>query len=385
MDGGGAWALIQVRALQEMFGEQAEGHAVLGTFDIGIANSGGTLVLGGLIENRRLDEIAEMFRDGGKRRRIFESTGLSGRLNNRIGLGPRYSAAAKQRAIEAFYDRAGGKMLPQAVADLSNYAGRVPHVVFVAYDYDRNRATFFRSSPMTHAGHGGLPKEGVTLAQAIHASTNAPVNYFDEPACFAAPFPRYWDGGVTGNNNPALAGLTEAVGLGAQPHDVRILSIGTATQILPLRQENERPSPLLQEPGQPGLVADIKKLAKSILGDPPDAATFIAHMLSGGTEGLPPGVPSRVVRMNPMVRPIGGPGAWRPPDGIDLAQFRALCEMDVDAVGDEEVALIDRLARVWLNGAPINQPIRYNSATFAPELGHASFPAAKQAWLAMTT
>ena len=47
LDGGGSWALIQVRALIDMYGGGTTGHQVLQDFDMVAANSGGSVVLGG--------------------------------------------------------------------------------------------------------------------------------------------------------------------------------------------------------------------------------------------------------------------------------------------------------------------------------------------------
>ena len=47
LDGGGSWALIEVRTLITLFGENATGHQVLRNFDLVAANSGGSLVLAG--------------------------------------------------------------------------------------------------------------------------------------------------------------------------------------------------------------------------------------------------------------------------------------------------------------------------------------------------
>ena len=100
LDGGGAWALIQVKTLMALFGGNASGHDVLASFDLVAANSGGSLTLAGLAENKRLSEILDMFRDETKRRSIFSPTrSLWQPLYKLIGLGPKYSAAAKLPAI----------------------------------------------------------------------------------------------------------------------------------------------------------------------------------------------------------------------------------------------------------------------------------------------
>ena len=127
----------------------------------------------------------------------------------------------------------------------------------------------------------------MTLADAIHASTNAPVNYFDGPARFplGGHPARYWDGGLTGCNNPVLAAVTEAIVLGQSPGDIRALSIGTASVALASPQVNDQASPYLQARTQQSLVNDLGKLATAILDDPPDIASFLAHVMTGRHEG----------------------------------------------------------------------------------------------------
>src|SRR5271165_1536157 len=61
LDGGGPWALIQVRALQELYGKATTGHEVLRDFDLVAANSGGSFTLGGLIENFTLQDLPSIF------------------------------------------------------------------------------------------------------------------------------------------------------------------------------------------------------------------------------------------------------------------------------------------------------------------------------------
>jgi hypothetical protein len=68
LDGGGTWALIEVRTLMKLYGNDATGHQVLKTFDLVAANSGGSLVLAGLVENLPLKEFLQYFMDENKRR-----------------------------------------------------------------------------------------------------------------------------------------------------------------------------------------------------------------------------------------------------------------------------------------------------------------------------
>ena len=107
------------------------------------------------------------------------------------------------------------------------------HLLITGFDYDRNRATFFRSSAASGPTWGTGEAAGITLAEAIHASTNAPVNYFDAPATFPDRPGRYWDGAISGCNNPVLAAVTEAIVKGQDPLNLAVLSIGTASVALP--------------------------------------------------------------------------------------------------------------------------------------------------------
>ena len=63
LDGGGTWALVQVKVLQQRYGQHASGHEVLKNYDMVIANSGGSLVLAGMCVNKKLTDIAKIFMD----------------------------------------------------------------------------------------------------------------------------------------------------------------------------------------------------------------------------------------------------------------------------------------------------------------------------------
>jgi uncharacterized protein len=207
-------------------------------------------------------------------------------------------------------------------------AVRDVHALIVAFDYDRQRARYFRSAAASGAPWGTGDPAKVTLAEAIHASTNAPVNYFDGPATFPEFADRYWDGAISGCNNPVLAALTEAIVLGQDPGDIVALSIGTASVFLPWPQDMDNPTVFEQPIDDPGLVTDLKKLAFSILDDPPDVATFHAHVMTKGGVGLgKPSADSRIVRMNPLISPVGTAGAWKAPGGMTAAQFKSLANL----------------------------------------------------------
>ena len=91
------------------------------SFDLAAANSGGNLVLVGLIEDLPLGGILEYFMDETKRRSIFSPTTSIGDmvLHSTLGVGPKYSATAKLPAIERLLPNTGDSPL----------AGSMPHVV----------------------------------------------------------------------------------------------------------------------------------------------------------------------------------------------------------------------------------------------------------------
>lgn len=219
------------------------------------------------------------------------------------------------------------------------------------------------------------------MVDAIHASSTAPVLYFDQPAVLPSdPGKRYWDGGVTGCNNPVLAGVTEAMVLGANAESLRALSIGTGTVCLPPLPEGAPDSVLFAKPYSQGILADLKKMAGAIVDDPPDAASFIAHVCTGGSPQLPRPVDSRIVRMNPMVSPMGGPGSWQAPSGMDEKTFGNLVNLGMDAVAQSDVLTIQQLASLWLQDRARNQPIRMGK-DLTPQVGQAIYSDAKEAWM----
>jgi len=389
LDGGGAWALIQARALAALYGEQTGGHHLLANFDLVTANSGGSLVLAGLVENLSPAEIMQYFLDEQKRRSILSPTTSIGDsvLHAILGIGPKYSAAAKLPALERLLPETGDRPLAGATSGVIGPGGSPVHLIIVGFDYDRNRAVFFRSAAAGRPGWGDGEPTDVTLAGAVHASTNAPLNYFDAPAQLPGAVDRFWDGGITGCNNPAVVALVEAVVLGHAAADIRLLSLGTGSVSLPLAAPGALPSPLEATRPTSSLLGDLEKLTTAILDDPPDAATFIVHALTGGSAGMQPPIISRVVRMSPLLSPFPNPaGGWTPPPGWSLAQFQYLCNIGMDAVVQTDITYIDNYCGAWLDGRAPNQPIRPNGAAFDPrhpEIGYASFSEARAAWQAL--
>ncbi|CDF83924.1 patatin [Pseudomonas knackmussii B13] len=386
LDGGGTWALLQAMALQHMFGIDARGHDVLRRYDLVAANSGGSIVLGGLFENLRLGELLEhYFRSESSRKRIFVRNSflkapLAGTLQALADVGPKYDASAKLDGLQSILRNAGNVLLTDLRDDVMG--GDCPDIIVCAFDYQVQRARYFRSNPKSRAASFSTPTP-VTLAEAIHASTNAPVNYFDAPAMVRRE--AFWDGGVAGLNNPVLAAVVDALSNEKPAADIRALSIGTATagQLPRSKPESAPDHKLTQLPLETGLKADLRKLAMSIIGDPPDAATFIAHVSLGQKVPLEENdapVVGNLVRLNPLIRPRNkdANGIWQAPHGFAQDEFLKLVKMDMDAVEEEDVNLIVRLGQGWIAGDFLNQPIRMSNEPYRCEIGHDQFAAAHQ-------
>lgn len=378
LDGGGTWALIETMALIELFGENATGHEVLKNFDLAAANSGGSIVLGCLVENLKLSEILAFFLSPAKRKSIFV-----GKLH--LPYTPKYRTAKKLQGLLAALPARGRWLLPQAANDiLATGSGKPVHLLITSFDYDRNRGQFFRSASASGPALGNGDPAPVRLADAIHASTDAPVLYFDRPAEFPSqPGKRYWDGGVSGYNNPVLVAVAEAVVMGQRPESILALSIGTGTVCLPPPPAGGPPVVFYAYPAKPCFLRDLEKLAGAIVDDPPDVASFLAHVLTGGSPGLPSPVDSRVVRMSPMISPVwDAAGQWVLPQGLSQDAFKFIAKLAMDAVAQNQVEAIRNLASLWLCDKVRNQPIRMSSG-LQREIGQDSYSQAKAAWLAL--
>ena len=387
LDGGGTWALIQIKALIALYGESTSGQNVLEDFDLVAANSGGSIVLGGLVENLKLGEILAFFQDQTKRQSVFSPTHSFGdqALRGLTGFGPKYSAENKLSALQDVLPAKGSIPFDRVVEGVRRPGSNENvHLLIIGFDYDRDRATFFRSSEASGPAWGTGETPNITLAEAIHSSTNAPVNYFDAPATFPDRPGRYWDGAIAGCNNPVLAAVTEAIVKGQNPTDLAVLSIGTGSVALPWPQPGQTSSPYVQQIVESGLVTDLHKLATSVLDDPPDIATFLAHVMTGSGIGLQRRpADSRIVRMNPLISPVNNAGTWRAPGSMSAAQFTYLATLDMDAVEQPQVDAISDYGDLWLQSVAPNQPIRMNGDTLDRELGQTTFQNAVAAWNAI--
>jgi uncharacterized protein len=384
LDGGGSWALLEAMALADLFGADTRGQEILARFDLVAANSGGSLVLAGLASDWTPGRIMQMFLDGTTRNAIFAPLPFWKRLNPmRIaGLGPKYSAAGKLEALNRIMPLAA-LTLPEVRDQIARERGRSPHFLIIGLDYDRRRAAFFRSNVASSASSSSRPL-CPTLAEAAHASTNAPVNYFDGPAELIGR--RFWDGAVAGYNNPTLAAVVEALAAEHAPEEVTVLSLGTGSDQRPAQGQGGGAGggagltpPMAVARNNPSLARDVGKMATAILDDPPDAASFIAHVVLK-KRGVPTGVePSPIVRMSPSIRPLFDGTRWHWPACFSPEEWKTILDVEMDATRDSEVALIRRLGEEWLKGNVPNEAIRASSE-FKIEIGHATYPEAKRAW-----
>jgi hypothetical protein len=317
-----------------------------------------------------------------------------GPVDKMLGFGPRYVAAAKLDGLRAALKTSGD----QRMYDwrLTNVAGQPVRLVICGFDYERLREVFFRThpEPLTAGGRRPISSQQAvfeaTFAQAVHASSNAPVNYFDAPAKFGPGLARFWDGAMGGYNNPLLAGVVEALSEGAQPSSVGVLSIGTGSVVLP-EEGTAADTGLVLQRRDEGVLSYAKTAGMCILDDPPDAASYVAHVMLGARVPRGPGdvvTEGPIVRMNPLVQPVPGTTFdWDLPRGLGAEEFRKLAATDMDAVVEAEVARIAGFADLWLAGgakdatAVRNQPIRA-SRWLEVEIGHGTFRAAKEAWMA---
>ena len=382
LDGGGSWALLQAMALHRLYGD-LDGHAILRRFDLAAANSGGSIVLAGLVKGLKPSEIAALLLSEEKRRSIFVARTLFGRAWSSPTA--KYDAEGKRAGLRAVMNADPNPVADLTLAEAAAAIGPgAPRLMIAAYDVDRNRGRFFRSFDTQLSTEMPHPFEP-SLCDAVHASTHAPIFYFAECATVAdrrnpADRRRFWDGALAGMNNPVMGAVIDAYTLGQR--DIAALSIGTGAVWRPVARPDTATDPaLVASEASLELFDSIGRVAGAILDDPPDNATRDADLLIGTDQ-------QRLVRLNPMIRPErNADGLWDVPAGYEgigtdgaLAAFRALADMDMDAVAPWEVNAIKQLGELWMAGRIPNQPIRWNPTDGQQVTGHIRFSDALAAW-----
>ena len=385
LDGGGCWALIQARALRRIYGD-VRGRDLLAQFELVAANSGGSIVAAALACDFTPSQIDALFADDTARRELFVALPPWERVPQAVlGLGPKYRAAAKLDGLRRYLGATGDTPLDRLAATIAPPGTPRPaDFLIVAFDLDRRRAVFFRSNSDSRA-RSSSPAQPPTLAEAVHASSNAPVNYFDTPATFetaAYSGRRFWDGALAGYNNPLLAAVVEARANGVAAEDIVALSVGTGSVVRPPEADDVRAP--LGAPREPSdTLHDLTTVAGTILDDPPDAATFVAHTLLGQPLGRDPDRPvasGSIVRISPLVQPVrAADGSWTLPPGLGVDDFARLTVLDMDATEPDDIALLQRFCDAWLVDTVPNQPIRANGLLQC-EIGFPLFGAAMDQW-----
>jgi len=407
LDGGGSWALIQVKVLQRRYGDNCKGNDILRKYDMIIANSGGSIVLAAMCENKSLSEILRLFTDQEQAEKIFRET-LLGKVLGCTEMLPRFDTESKWTGLGAHLPNTG-KML---LGEIPAYVGKKDlQIIIAAFDYNTERAVYFRSNLESNMESGKIEelfwngskdrtKRTVTLLNAIHASSNAPVQFFDKQAAFpyhdvesGAALPEmhyFWDGAISGNNNPIVPGILEAMANGVSREDIHVVSIGTAAVVQPVVHSKidntiaEFDFLVKEANGNKGLAKNFKKLATAVIGDPPDSATFIAyHILGLSSMRTSP----RLIRINPLVKPIYDDvqHTWKAPgkpsdDKWTKCELKRIFDMDMAVTDKEDLDLIEKLATEFMEDYFENQGVRTGGKGLKAILGHQTFSEAIIAW-----
>lgn len=393
LDGGGTWALLQVRALQAIYGPTAKGHDILKNFDLVAANSGGSITAAGLFANLPLDKVMGLFTDPKTLKQIFVKVGFLPHPIETIfaefGAAPKYSTADKLKGLikvfSAFQGSFSKLTLRQASDQVWDNVGKRVKLIITAFDYDTQRAVFFRS----HASPASSSDLylNTKLIEAVHASSTPPVLYFDHPALVGKG--RYWDGGVAGLNNPVLVAVLEGMIAMPDREAINVLSLGTGTVRIPVDSAANAPETLTAKPVKSEIFpTDLEAFAGSILDDPPDAASFDAYVALGLPLPAANEVPlasSRFVRLNPRIGPIKTGNTWSAPPYFQGVQGREklsrLTKMHLDAIAPKDVEAIKALADAWVIGDQVpNQGIRSDPA-YNVQIGFAEAAKGIQAWI----
>lgn len=365
------------------------GHEILREFDVVIANSGGSIVLACLVEDWTPEYSLTLFRDKIKREQIFSKNSFLERFfpaDYFPSIGPKYSAKRKGLAFRQIFKKGDNLMdeLPTMIGKPSL------KLVVCTYDALNNRAKFFRSH-----GHG-LTFDRVRLTQAIHGSSNAPIQYFDFPARFKAKGSNIWydlwDGALGGFNNPVAAGIIEAIKCGYKKDDISVVSLGTSNRYMSVPdKENfyKVKQTTIRERNKKFLLwrlhhqlsffkLSILNQAKTIIYEPPDWANFVAFMFLfeasyvTGEYSL-----KRFVRLSPVLHID-----MNTPEEVVQLQEK-LYGLDMNLTSDADIRLVEECYRYWKEGSILNQTVEYHITRdneLVSTIGHSSYGSAFSDW-----
>ena len=118
------------------------------------AENAGSIVAAALFLDMKLSTIRALFESRTERRKLFVSLPF-GKIATLAGLGPRYETAAKLAGLRAVFGADSAITLDQAAERVNKLNKKRSELVIVGYQYDRDRAKFFRSNPASLASGSG--------------------------------------------------------------------------------------------------------------------------------------------------------------------------------------------------------------------------------------
>ncbi|WP_299158356.1 patatin-like phospholipase family protein [uncultured Tenacibaculum sp.] len=389
LDGGGSWAIIQLLTLKYKYGN-VNGHEILRDFDMIIANSGGSIALAALAENWTIDKAITLFDKKEIREQVFHKNGFKDRffpidyIRLFKGFGPKYSSPKKGKAFKNLFPELDKRQMNE----LPKFIGKESlKLIICTYDALNNRAKFFKSYG------NGVSYDSIKLTQAIHGSSNAPIQYFDFPARFKAKnseiFYELWDGALGGFNNPVTAGVIEAMKEGVELDKIKVISIGTGNKLMSNDDKKRffQVKQITQKERRKKLrfwrlkyqieyfTKTILNQATTILYEPPDWANYVAYMflLKNGEKDIE----QRLIRMSPMIH------TSRESSTEIKILIEKLYQLDMDLTEDKDIELLKECFQKWSTDEIFNQPIdfrveRNNDLTYL--IGDKNFSNAIKKW-----
>lgn len=398
LDGGGSWSIIQLETLKIRFKTELpelRGHDILKQFDLVIATSGGALALAALVENWTIEESIAKLKDSKVRNGVFCKNKWKDRYfpinitKTIFNIGPKYSSSGKYKFLKSLFGNFGNERMN----DIPNKIGQPElKIIVTGYDAYTLRSKFFRS--FTHAKSS---QDFVTLTQAVHASSNAPLQYFDFPARFKAigegdSYYEMWDGALAGLNNPVFAGVIEAFKLGVPRQDMQVISLGTGNKIISTEQKQEFYKNRYKSTRNKSkklrvwtykyqwkfFLAIFSTQAKTILNEPVDWANYATSMFLA--ENSMDDTTQRFVRLSPLIYKS------KEMDDTTLEIINQLYHLEMDLTTDDDIKKLESCIILWGENKILNQPISYfvnRDHHIENSLGTTNFSEAISVWTRM--
>ena len=215
LDGGGSLAGIAGRGARPAVWRADAGPRNHPAIRCRRGNSGGSIVLTALCCNYTPQDIVRVYADPDTRPADVQPAVVGRRSSGYCRCGccflP-YSSTGKFKALKDLFDRngqsgrAGALVIRLPIG--RNTSRHDVNLLVTAYDYDRERAAFFRSNDQSPAQSSGAARQRDAGRSGSRVHQRADLR-FDEPAEVRGR--RYWDGGLAGYNNPVLAAVVEAM------------------------------------------------------------------------------------------------------------------------------------------------------------------------------